>query len=82
MSNQEDIIVVEHYGVAEFLKVLQPLLKSGYSLDFESNEVIFNTLKIQVLGYSLDEIPQPTPYSFFTALLHPDDYLPVMKILK
>lgn len=38
MSNQEDVIVVEHYGVAEFLKVLQPLLKSGYSLDFESNE--------------------------------------------
>ena len=51
-------------------------------LDFESNEVIFNTLKIQVLGYSLDEIPQPTPYSFFTALLHPDDYLPVMKNMK
>jgi hypothetical protein len=22
MSNQEDVIVVEHYGVAEFLKVL------------------------------------------------------------
>lgn len=38
MSDQEDTIVVEQYGVAEFLKVLQPLLKSGYSLDFESNE--------------------------------------------
>lgn len=51
-------------------------------LDFESSEVVFNVLKIQALGYSLDEIPHPTPYTFFTSRLHPDDYYPVMKNMK
>jgi len=51
-------------------------------LDFITGEVVFNTLKIQALGYSIDDFPNPTPYSYFTALLHPDDYIPVMKNMK
>lgn len=51
-------------------------------LDFESGEVVFNMLKAQTLGYAIEEIPTPTPYSFFTTLLHPDDYFPVMKNMK
>lgn len=51
-------------------------------LDFITGEVVFNVLKAQTLGYTSDEIPSPTPYSFFTSLLHPDDYIPVMKNMK
>ena len=51
-------------------------------LDFESGEVVFNMIKAQALGYAIEEIPTPTPYTFFTTLLHPDDYFPVMKNMK
>lgn len=48
-------------------------------LDFSSSLVVFNAQKVLALGYTLDEIPHPTPYTFFTNLLHPDDYLKTMK---
>lgn len=37
-KNHDESIKVETYGVAEFLKELEPLLKNGYSLDFTEND--------------------------------------------
>lgn len=37
-KNENGTVIVETYGVAEFLKELEPLLKSGYSLDFTEND--------------------------------------------
>ena len=51
-------------------------------LDFITGEVSYNRLKVEILGYSQDDIPNPVPYSFFTSLIHPDDYLHVMKNMK
>ncbi len=51
-------------------------------MDFESSVVVFNVLKIQALGFTIEKIPNPTPYTFFTNRLHPDDYYPVMKNMK
>lgn len=51
-------------------------------LDFITGEVSYNRLKVEILGYSQEDIPNPVPYSFFTSLIHPDDYLPVMKNMK
>lgn len=36
--NDNGSIKVETYGIANFLRELEPLLKSGYSLDFVENE--------------------------------------------
>lgn len=43
-----------------------------------SNTVVCNELKIRNLGYTEDEIPERIGYEFFTNLLHPDDFDPVM----
>ncbi len=43
-----------------------------------SNQVICNNQKILNLGYALQEIPDRIGYEFFTELLHPQDYDPVM----
>ena len=37
-KNENGTVIVETYVVAEFLKELEPLLKSGYSLDFTEND--------------------------------------------
>ena len=37
-KNENGTVIVETYGVAEFLKELEPLLKNGYSLDFTEND--------------------------------------------
>ena len=37
-KNENGTVIVETYGVAEFLKELEPLLKDGYSLDFTEND--------------------------------------------
>lgn len=47
-------------------------------LNFRTNNVVFNPLKVQALGYSMDELPEEVKYSFFTDLLHPEDYVPTM----
>lgn len=51
-------------------------------LDFSSGYVVFNAQKVLALGYTLDEIPYPTPYTFFTNLVHPDDYMKTMKSMR
>lgn len=43
-----------------------------------SNQVICNNQKILNLGYTLQENPDRIGYEFFTELLHPQDYDPVM----
>ena len=44
----------------------------------QTNDVVFNPLKLEALGYSVDELPEKVPYDFFTNKLHPDDYDQVM----
>ncbi|OJF97046.1 sensor domain-containing diguanylate cyclase [Alkalibacterium sp. 20] len=44
----------------------------------QSNDVIFNPLKVEALGYTMGEVPEKVPYDFFTSKLHPDDFEPVM----
>ncbi len=51
-------------------------------LDFATGTVVFNPLKIETLGYSMADIPHPTPYSFFTQLIHPDDYRDTMLVMR
>lgn len=46
--------------------------------DYPTNHVTFNPLKVEALGYKLEDIPSPVPYDFFTSKLHPDDYDRVM----
>lgn len=46
--------------------------------NIQSNDVVFNPLKVTALGYSKDEIPEKVPYEFFTDKLHPDDYVTAM----
>ncbi|EXJ22592.1 Response regulator/GGDEF domain protein [Alkalibacterium sp. AK22] len=44
----------------------------------QTNEVMFNPLKAQALGYTKEELPEKVPYDFFTSRLHPDDYDRIM----
>lgn len=46
--------------------------------DYVTNQVTFNPLKAEALGYHVNELPQPIGFEFFTSKLHPDDYEPVM----
>lgn len=46
--------------------------------DIPTNTVTFNPLKVEALGYKMEEIEQPVTYQFFTSKLHPDDYDRVM----
>ena len=47
-----------------------------------SNTVICNDLKILNLGFAKEDIPSSIGYDFFTDLLHPDDYEPVMQQMR
>lgn len=42
--------------------------------NIKTNSVVFNHLKVTVLGYTMDELPLKVNYQFFTDKLHPDDY--------
>lgn len=44
----------------------------------QSNDVVFNPLKAEAIGYKKEDLPEKAPYDFFTSKLHPDDYGPVM----
>ncbi|WP_368644758.1 sensor domain-containing diguanylate cyclase [Alkalibacterium putridalgicola] len=46
--------------------------------NIQTNDVVFNPLKVEALGYSVDQLPEKIPYDFFTNKLHPDDYETVM----
>jgi diguanylate cyclase (GGDEF)-like protein/PAS domain S-box-containing protein len=47
-----------------------------------SDTVVCNDLKILNLGFTQEEIPAVIGYGFFTDLLHPDDYGPVMEQMR
>lgn len=47
-------------------------------LNFKTNTVVFNPLKVQAMGYTMEELPQSVKYQFFTDRLHPEDYAPTM----
>lgn len=46
--------------------------------NIQTNDVVFNPLKVEAIGYSVNDLPEKIPYDFFTSKLHPDDYEPVM----
>ncbi len=48
----------------------------------KANNLVFNDLKIKVLGYERHELPEIVGYDFFTKLLHPDDYDRVMENMR
>lgn len=43
-------------------------------LNLKTKSVVFNPLKVQALGYSMEELPERVTYRFFTDRLHPEDY--------
>lgn len=47
-------------------------------LDLTNGRATFNDKKINILGYTRDEMPEFVHYSFFTNKLHKDDYDPTM----
>lgn len=49
--------------------------------DIITNSVTFNPLKVKALGYTMEEIPEPIPYQFFTDKLHPEDYQNTMQTM-
>lgn len=51
-------------------------------LNFTSGHVVFNPLKVESLGYSMDELPEHVHYEFFTSKLHPDDYEHTMEQMR
>ena len=49
--------------------------------DFTTNEVTFNPLKAEAIGYMKEDLPEKVPYEFFTDKVHPDDKEEVMQLM-
>lgn len=49
--------------------------------DFKSNEVTFNPLKAEAIGYFKEDLPEKVSYQFFTDKIHPDDKETVMQLM-
>lgn len=50
--------------------------------DYQTNIVTFNDLKVLALGYTMDEVPSPIGFQFFTDRIHTDDYEYVMQNMR
>lgn len=50
--------------------------------DVLANDVTFNPLKAEALGYMPEDLPEKVPFQFFTEKLHPDDYEEVMQRMR
>lgn len=50
--------------------------------NIQSNDVIFNPLKVEAIGYTMKELPDKISFSFFTDKLHPDDFERVMENMR
>ena len=50
--------------------------------DFETNEVTFNPLKAETIGYMEEDLPEKVNFQFFTDKIHPDDYEDVMQQMR
>jgi len=46
-----------------------------------TNHVTFNELKVNALGYVMEELPEMINYQFFTEKIHPDDYKATMQAM-
>lgn len=49
--------------------------------NFTTNEVTFNPLKAEAIGYMKEDLPEKVPYEFFTDKVHPDDKDEVMQLM-
>lgn len=49
--------------------------------DFTTNEVTFNPLKAEAIGYMKEDLPEKVSYEFFTDTVHPDDKDEVMQLM-
>ena len=50
--------------------------------DFTTNEVSFNPLKAEAIGYMKEDLPEKVSFQFFTDKVHPDDKAEVMQRMK
>lgn len=50
--------------------------------DFPTNEVTFNPLKAEAIGYMKEDLPEKVSFQFFTDKLHPDDKEVVMQMMR
>ena len=50
--------------------------------DLTTNEVTFNPLKAEAIGYMKEDLPEKVPFQFFTDKLHPDDKENVMQLMR
>ena len=53
-----------------------------WSYNISTGFVLFNPLKVEVLGYTMDELPKEVHYKFFVDKLPPDDYGATMAAIK
>ena len=51
-------------------------------LNFRTGTIVFNPLKVNAIGYTMDELPEKLKYQFFTEKLHPDDYKKTMQSMQ
>lgn len=51
-------------------------------MNIETKSVVFDQLKMTVLGYEESEIPDSVPYEFFTERIHSDDYASTMQEMR
>ena len=50
--------------------------------DFTENQVTFNPLKAETLGYKKEDLGEYVPFEFFTEKIHPQDYDFVMNAMR
>ena len=50
--------------------------------NIKTGTVIFNPLKVESLGYQMNELPNRVSYKFFTEKVHPEDYENTMNIMR
>lgn len=50
--------------------------------DYTTNEVLFNAVKNESIGYQKEDLPEKVPVQFFTDRIHPEDKEEVMKVMK
>lgn len=51
-------------------------------LNLITRTVVFNPLKIQAMGYKMEELPERITYTYFTDKLHPEDHNVTMSAMR
>ena len=70
----------EHYRIQDEMYFPWAGNLGRWDLNIKTHEVICNPLKVETLGYTMDEL-EPV-YQFFTELIHPDDYEDTMEAMR